>query len=349
MKLTEYTSKYLNVPYVIIKDKEGHKRFLCSNGVLFSKAEYLAKKEKDPDWLNKEFIKRKNGDTLFDYNYAKSTGALRRKRKVVEKQEQEKVLTEVGEKKEKVNKAGKLSASIVVICLALSATSIGSMYISTVHTATYLLDYVTTSLAWLMSGVITVYTSTAFEVSILFKEQEKKGLAFIFLLLWSFVMTFSMITTVSVFWDSYNFNKLETVTVNNATESSSLVLEVLKKEETSLNEAIAVLDTDIKKRQELGWGTSVQIKDRSDKSAELSRNFEEQKKILFETPDASKKDEEIQKKESLFDFLGRIFHIDGGIIAFIMSTLPAIFINVIAPLSITVVVSFTTNLNKKEE
>lgn len=347
MKLTEYTSKNLNVPYVVVEDKNGNKRFLCSNGVLFSKAEYVREKEKDPDWLNKEFLRRKKGDLLYDYRYAKSTGALRRKRKVVGNEKQ--VITEVVEQKVETKKVGRMSSSIAVICFALSATSIGSMYISTVHTATYLLDYVTPSLAWLMSGVITAYTSTAFEVSILFREQAKRFLAFIFMTLWSFVLIFSMITTVSVFWDSYNFNKLETVTVNNANESSGLVLSLLQKEEQAINTSIAVLDKDIAKRQELDWGTSVQLKDRSNQSAELKRNLEEQKKILFATPEASKKDEEVQKKESLFDFLGRIFHIDGGIIAFIMSTLPAIFINVIAPLSLTVVVSFTTNLNKKEE
>ena len=72
MVLEEKKSIHLGVPYVYIPDQ---KKFLCSNGVLFTLEEY--KKGID---INAEYIRREKEDKLYDYAYAKSTGLLRKKR-----------------------------------------------------------------------------------------------------------------------------------------------------------------------------------------------------------------------------------------------------------------------------
>ena len=50
-----------------------------------------------------------------------------------------------------------------------------------------------------------------------------------------------------------------------------------------------------------------------------------------------------KRKESLFAFLGRLMKIEGGVLEFIFSTMSAIFINIISPMSLTAV----TELLKK--
>ena len=72
MALEEKISKHLGKPYVYIKDQ---KKFLCSNGVLFTLEEY-----RNGIDINAEYERRANEDMLYDYTYAKSTGLLRKKR-----------------------------------------------------------------------------------------------------------------------------------------------------------------------------------------------------------------------------------------------------------------------------
>ena len=72
MALEEKISKHLGKPYVYIKDQ---KKFLCSNGVLFTLEEY-----RNGIDINAEYERRAKEDMLYDYAYAKSTGLLRKKR-----------------------------------------------------------------------------------------------------------------------------------------------------------------------------------------------------------------------------------------------------------------------------
>ena len=205
--LEEKISKNLGVPYIYLPDK---RKFLCSNGVLFTMEEYKAGID-----IKEEYEKRKKDDTLFDYTYAKSTGLLRKKRKLnndnAEKKQDNTIKdlkTDNTDLKTKVTvKAEKNDKSVLVICLLLFFTSLVSMYISTLHTATYLFDYVDVFSAWLMSASVTAYNSTAFEVSVLFHTKKRNLIASIFMLLWVLVTLFSMVTTISVFYDMFNFTE----------------------------------------------------------------------------------------------------------------------------------------------
>ena len=70
--LEEKISEHLGKPYIYLKDQ---KKFLCSNGVLFTLEEY-----KNGIDINAEYERRTKEDMLYDYAYAKSTGLLRKKR-----------------------------------------------------------------------------------------------------------------------------------------------------------------------------------------------------------------------------------------------------------------------------
>ena len=75
----------------------------------------------------------------------------------------------------------------LLICTLLFFTAIISGYISTLHTATYLYDYVDIVSAWLMSASVTAYNATAFEVAVIFKSKRRFGLTFVFITLWGMV------------------------------------------------------------------------------------------------------------------------------------------------------------------
>ena len=231
--------------------------------------------------------------------------------------------------------------SVLFIVTLLGFTSLISGYISTLHTATYLYDYVDVFSAWLMSASVTAYNATAFEVSVIFKSKRRFGLAFVFITLWAMVTLFSMATTVSVFYDRFNFIETQIALENKQTDSNKLALELLQKKESDLRESIEFKKKDIEYRQEKDYATTAVRTELNEPQEELQKNLSEQQQLLQETPEVTEK--AAKRKESLFAFLGRLMKIEGGVLEFIMSTLSAIFVNLISPLSLTAV----TELLKK--
>lgn len=360
--LEEKISKHLGKPYVYLAEQ---KKFLCQNGVLFSLEEY--KKGID---INAEYERREKEDMLYDYSYAKSTGRLRKKRSLVNMEskgnkncasseakeepksvpktnstdrEEPKAVSEVELHEDKGLSNNSKNQTIAFISLILLFTSVISGYISTLHTATYLYDYVDVFSAWLMSASVTAYNATAFEVSVIFKSKKRYGLTFVFIMLWGMVTLFSMATTVSVFYYRFNFTEAQIAVENKQADSNKLTLELLRTKEKDIREAIDFKKKDIEYRQEREYATTAVRTELNKLQEELQRNLSEQQKILSETPEVTEK--VTKRKESLFSFLGRILHLEGGILEFIMSTLSAIFVNLIAPLSLTAV----TELLKKHD
>ena len=370
MALEEKISKHLGKPYIYLKDQ---KKFLCSNGVLFTLEEY-----KNGIDINAEYERREKEDMLYDYAYAKSTGLLRKKRGYGQPSEQisdntersasgdslpstepesfeevqerssgdnAETRTELDKQEEikgKIENGNVSDGRAVGFIIALLAfTSLISGYISTLHTATYLYDYVDMISAWLMSASVTAYNATAFEVSVIFKSKRRFGLAFVFITLWAMVTLFSMSTTVSVFYDRFNFTETQIALENKQTDSNKLALELLQKKESDLRESIEFKKKDIEYRQEKDYATTAVRTELNELQEELQKNLSEQQQLLQETPEVTEKI--TKRKESLFAFLGRLMKIEGGVLEFIMSTLSAIFVNLIAPLSLTAV----TELLKK--
>lgn len=398
MALEEKISEHLGKPYVYIKDQ---KKFLCSNGVLFTLEEY-----KNGININAEYERRAKEDMLYDYAYAKSTGLLRKKRgskplseiikndtQKLQQNDEENASSErssdlsrrtegthgdetlQGEVSYSRNvregtQEGNLPAdrrndtssketeeiegssgiendnvsdrrAVGFIIALLAFTSLISGYISTLHTATYLYDYVDVFSAWLMSASVTAYNATAFEVSVIFKSKRRFGLTFVFITLWTMVTLFSMATTVSVFYDRFNFTETQIAMENKQSDSNKLALELLQKKEADLRESIEFKKKDIEYRQERDYATTAVRLELEALQKELQKNLFEQQQLLQETPEVTEK--ATKRKESLFAFLGRLMKIEGGVLEFIMSTLSAIFVNLIAPLSLTAV----TELLKK--
>ena len=364
MALEEKISKHLGKPYIYLKDQ---KKFLCSNGVLFTLEEY-----KNGIDINAEYERREKEDMLYDYAYAKSTGLLRKKRGYGQPSEQisdntersasgdslpstepesfeevqerssgdnAETRTELDKQEEikgKIENGNVSDGRAVGFIIALLAfTSLISGYISTLHTATYLYDYVDVFSAWLMSASVTAYNATAFEVSVIFKSKRRFGLAFVFITLWTMVTLFSMATTVSVFYDRFNFIEAQIALENKQTDSNKLALELLQKKESDLRESIEFKKKDIEYRQEKDYATTAVRTELNELQEELQKNLSEQQQLLQETPEVTEKI--TKRKESLFAFLGRLMKIEGGVLEFIFSTMSAIFINLIAPLSLTAV------------
>ena len=236
-------------------------------------------------------------------------------------------------------KSGTTAVGFIIALLAF--TSVISGYISTLQTATYLYDYVDVISSWLMSASVTAYNVTAFEVAVLFKQNRRYGLTFIFITLWVTVTVFSMATAVSVFYDRFNFNETTVAEENKSVDSNKLALELLRTKEKDLRDAIEFKKKDIEYRQEKDYATATVRSELVKLEADLQANLTEQQELLKETPEVTQ--EVVKKKERLFAFLGRMLNIDSGVFEFGMSTLSAIFVNIISPMSLVAV----AELNKR--
>ena len=371
MMLEEKISNRLKVPYIEV-EHNGKTYYLCNNGVIFAGKEYL-----DYADLNAEYERREKEDKLYDYAYAKSTGLLRKKRNTTKAERDSEssepfqehgtdrsesvrptadgseysvgrditaserrdstALAEAEERRE----SGRTAVGFIIALLAF--TSVISGYISTLQTATYLYDYVDMISSWLMSASVTAYNVTAFEVAVLFRQNKRYGLMCVFISLWAIVTLFSMATAVSVFYDRFNFNETVVAEENKNVDSNKLALELLRTKESDLREAIAFKKKDIEYRQEKDYATATVRSELVKLENELQENLSEQQKLLSETPEVTQ--EVTKKKERLFAFLGRMLHVDSGVFEFVMSTLSAIFVNLISPMSLVAV----TELRKKKE
>ena len=166
-------------------------------------------------------------------------------------------------------------------------------------------------------------------------------MSFVFMSLWVMVTLFSMATTVSIFYDQFNFQETQIAQENRELDSNKLALELLQKKEKDLREAIEFKKKDIEYRQEKEYATATVRRELNTLQESLQENLNEQQKLLSDTPEVTK--ETVTRKESLFAFLGRLWKLEGGILEFIMSTLSAIFVNLIAPLSLTAVTELMKN------
>lgn len=375
MALTEKTSRHLGVPYVYLPEQ---RKFLCQNGVLFTLEEYKKgidinveyERRAKEDMLYDYAYAKSTGLLRKKRGYAKSTEDTEgnekdtnpffnltfdkdREQSSESSEGHSNMLTENKESKgsytDRRNESifngqeGKRefdnSRNVFIISTLLFFTSVVSMYISTLHTATYLYDYVDVISAWLMSASVTAYNSTAFEVSVLFHRNKRNFIAFVFMSLWCMVTLFSMATTVSVFYDRFNFTETQIAEDNKELDSFKYSLELLQKKESDLRRAITLKEKDIAYRQEREFATTAVRVELNKLESDLQNNLSEQQKLLASKPEV--KSSVIQRKESLFTFLGRILGLEGGILEFTMSTLSAIFVNLIAPLSLSAVIELS--------
>lgn len=378
MKLTEKISEHLGVHYVYLPDQ---KKFLCENGVLFTLEEYKAgidinaeyeKRAKEDNLYDYVYAKstgllrKKRGYAKVSQREDSSSDkpeqsiSTEDKKEVQETKIQQKIVPAEESNglwhsmanngradrgntniQNRQKEAEGNSRSVFMIVLLLAFTSVISMYISTLHTATYLFDYVDVFSAWLMSASVTAYNATAFEVSVLFHASKRNFMATIFMFLWVLVTLFSMATTVSVFYDQFNFQETQIANENKQVDSNKKALELLRTKEKDLRESIDFKKKDIEYRQEHDYATTAVRLELTELQNQLQSNLTEQENLLKETPEVT--EEKIQIKESLFAFLGRLWKLEGGILEFIMSTLSAIFVNLIAPLSLTAVTELMKN------
>ena len=257
--------------------------------------------------------------------------------------------------KETLEKIIKKSVDVKILVLKIIILVIGSIatVMSIIYSMIWFLSMMDFFRAFLLSVCMVGFSVVAFEIIILFVENKQKLPAFIFSFLWLIVLLFSMISTIAGQYNQYHEkkkNKEEESSKNN----SYLIFQELNQKELLLTEEIKNRKTERDRIQKL-----LLEYDEEEKIAENERRILNHRKVIYSlnkeieklNADLFKiKDEKkiLLEKENVkeiveTDFYGwvsEIIKINPHIIQFILSIFPAVFIDMIAPLSFAVVLFY---------
>lgn len=261
-------------------------------------------------------------------------------------------------KKAEINKPKKdiilLSIKIIMLFIGIGAVSLSIYY-----TGIWLCEFLPFVLAYLLSLIMVAFSVVAFEVIIILWNNKQHSIVFLFSFLWFIVLLFSMTSTVAGQYNQRIKNEkteiIQNVGIINKKnlyniyeEEEKEILISIDRKEKELKPFMSILegfesieDIDVNERsQYVYWENYEKIK-RINNEIEKLRNdlkiIRENKKIFLENEDeAGVIKETVIEYASFYVWLSGIFGVEARFIEFWLSVFPAIFIDIIAPLSIAI-------------
>jgi hypothetical protein len=221
------------------------------------------------------------------------------------------------------------------------------------YTTLWFLSITNTIISFALSICMVGFSVVAFEVIILLKQNRSYIIAFIFSILWGIVLIFSMSSTIA---GLYNQNRdKQIINIKETNDNTHLYYQELINQENSIKTDIEdkikerkryinilqEFDTDEKikenEKQINKYRNTVYYLDRDIKRLKISLNKirEEKKKLLSDNKNIKN-----VEKEDFFIWASRIIKVKAFIIQFCLYTFPAVFIDIIAPLSFAIILFY---------
>ena len=253
------------------------------------------------------------------------------------------------------NLTPKTSLGWLLIVIVLFAVSIGASYMSWYYSNLFFLNFLNRALSFVSALVWVLFSVFSFQAAFWFRRNQAKPVFYILISLWCVVVLFSMFCTVV---GQYNLRMVRVrqveSAINGSVESSSyarLQWEGLESKEEDLEKSIeskmrekeiyieqlGVVEPGTQQYLDAQWLKIVRDREIQRLKEELSK-VRDDKEIFL-----SERGQDLVSKESsvtgnAFDWIGGIFSVENvGAIEFWISLFPAIFYDLIAPLSLFVV------------
>lgn len=262
---------------------------------------------------------------------------------------------------------------IIVLRIIMLIIGVVAVILSTYYTGIWLEEFLPMILAWSLSFTMVAFSVGVFEVILVFKENNQNWFIVPFVFLWVIVLCFSMMSTVA---GQYNA-RMKNVNSEIVSDSSNILdrkgyeimldeeqeikirIEEKKKELIPFENIMSNFKTieDRENNKFLYWDAYEKIKkinkDIEDLRSELENKRNEIKNYYSERKDEGKEteaiEETVQKEVSFYDWVGSIFKVDPKYVEFWLSIIPALFIDIIAPLSVAVSMFLERKKRKQEE
>ena len=322
-------SKTLGKNYVVLEDC-----FITEDGVLFDKMENANVTSAN---LKKKYAEALAEGLLYDYAFARSTGAKRRKRDTAK---------EVEDRVSLIQDAEAEGERGVIIALRWIMLSVGvaSTFVTGANLYNSLSQALNTGVSLLFSVSMALFLTGSFESFIVFKRQRMYGLASIIIICFLVTITYSISAEMEVLYRGfYEHDRAYTESFledNASSLSATAVLAVLDEEirtaEEAYNRSIAEYDRYTAQDTIASWRVA-ELKQKIDAdNGVLTKKRVEKRKLIEEKPETTIVVKGAEKKVSFIDFVSEIFGWDARKIRFFRDMLPALFIDFISPISVSV-------------
>lgn len=262
-----------------------------------------------------------------------------------------KELLELFKKKGGVVKNKLLSSSIkfswiTSLRYVLLLVGSGSVYMSVYYSNKWLLDFLSPNRALLLSSIMVIFAVSAFELIVLFKKEKQYILVILFTFLWCVVTIFSMTSTIAGQYNS-RMSFINKTYKEKSKESTQLIqYKEYEEQRKEYKETITMLRKDSLYYQGLlsQFNSAEDIQKNINKYNSLSwsyrRTQNELKSIIAKLEKLRKNSRGVSLIEKVppdfYLWISSMFGWKPDLIQFWMSIFPAIFIDLVAPISIAV-------------
>lgn len=328
----ELYSKTLHIPYVSLDNG-----YVTEDGVFFTKEEAKADKE----IVKRMYEERKKSGPLYDYRYAISTGFLRKHRasQSSKKRFKEKLISGITYEVSTIQQKNRKHVPISIQILRFVMSIIGCIAIALSTSYTYQFLVLTNGpfIALALSSALIIFSVTASTIVVLFLKQHHFALALLFIVIWVIVVTYSMFSTVYVNYSMYyTHTEQKTESIKSVATSSARL--------KNLEDILQTYKEDLKTKQDLlkslleksspAWMVS-QVQAEIGKLLNKISDIQKQMDAVYENNEyAAVAQDVIEQKRDLYDDLERMFKIPKATLFFAINTLPAVFIDIIAPVAV---------------
>ena len=241
----------------------------------------------------------------------------------------------------------RMPVSILILIIITIIIGISCIAMSTYFTYQYATTLFSNFWAFVLSSSMICFSVASFELIVLFWQRNNKPLAVIFSLCWLITVSFSMNSTVEVLSKKQINNNIETVQENKEkiTNKSLYDLYSTKRNETLADKKrleqdietyqtiIGQYDKDSQKEADSAYYVNYRHKQRAEESLAITENTLKEIDTNIETLLKSGVVQDIEIIETIEAAPDMVLN---RLLNFLMKIFPAIFIDIMAPLSIAV-------------
>ncbi len=247
---------------------------------------------------------------------------------------------------------------LIVIRIVMAIIGMGAAYLSMHYTRMWLLEFLSPFLSTLLSSIMILFSVASFETILIFWANRKIFPIVVFSIVWVVVLLFSIMSTIAGQYNARISSREEITVERTEVAHTRMELETYEVEERELMENLAEKRVELKassvlfsqfdtleKRKEdwrFYWNIKKAMDDSTVKIESIQiqlKEIREKKRSLLEqsrkTAGIVKGTEELVYA-SFYMWLGIVLKVKPMLVQFWLSVFPAIFIDVIAPLSISI-------------
>ena len=335
---TERISASLGIKFVYCDG-----RYVTETGVLFTKEEASTLNEYQIRELYAERLKER----LYDYEYAKTTGFVRKRKELVfappEEIESEDEAGYLASLAEKVKGTKVAITPVRLIKAVVFAVSVGAIIMSALYSGEYQGHRVGKALGYFQAAIMVLFSTAAFEAGIIFfrrKQLTTVAVGCLFFALWLIPSFYNMYTVMNITFDSYKEVEDEQSKKVNKENASKEALGTIDKKIGDAEKDVArlrgIADAYIQRETYSVWTAQENSKsvEKAQKALDALRN--ERTAYITAHPDAIVAEK--TERESFAKLVHRLFGIRQEVLQLVVDTFPAIFFDIVAPFGFAMVI-----------